>query len=134
MIRRNAWALILLGMAALFIWALLSGCSGRPEQYKPGHTYDAEDYDGPAQKVVDWDYEDDVWGTRSERYVSGTESYCVSRKNGRCTSTGTRPKYSTRTVPAVIDDADWYLVLEDGTRVDVSKDEQAKHLVGSVYP
>lgn len=140
MIRRNLGYLILIFMAAVFVFFFLTGCAGPKSEpgnaggYTPGQTYDAEDYRGPAQEVVDWDYESAEYGTRTKKVADGTETYCKTRKNGRCTSSGTRTKYKNVDERYEKDDADWYLVLADGTRVDVDEATQARYLVGAIYP
>lgn len=133
--------LLLLGMAVALVWALLAGCVGGPKSepgnaggYNPGMTYDAEDYRGPTQKVTGWAHEEAVTGTRVVRKADGTERYCVTRKNGVCKSWGTRTKYKSVTESYVSDDADWYLVLGDTTRVDVDEATQARYPVGAMYP
>lgn len=105
----------------------------REATYRAGSSYDAEDYYGPAQQVTAWDHDDAHMGTRTVRKPNGTETYCVTRKNGRCTSTGTRTKYRNDQETYVADDEDWILVLADGTRVDVDQQTQARYPVGSVY-
>lgn len=102
--------------------------------YTPGMTVDSEDYAGPAQAVTGHDHEDAEYGTRTKRVSDGTETYCKTRKNGRCTSSGTRTKYKNVPERYEKDDADWYLVLADGTRVDVEQGDQARYPVGATYP
>ena len=100
-------------------------------QYQPGQTYDAEDYNGPAQQVTNWESEGDVWSTR-DKYKS--ERYCKTKKaNGTCKTWGTR-QVKSGTERYVSDDADWYLILADGTRVDVDAETQARYPAGTVYP
>jgi hypothetical protein len=118
----------------------LTACSGPRSEpgnaggYTPGQTYDAEDYAGPAQQVTGHDHEDAEYDTRSKRVADGTETYCKTRKNGRCTSSGTRTKYKNVPERYEKDDEDWYLVLADGTRVDVEQGDQARYPVGVTYP
>jgi hypothetical protein len=132
-IRKSAWYLLLLGAAAVFMYFLLAGCGGKATPAGPP-TVDAEDYRGGPQAVASWDYEPDVTSTRTKRVADGTERYCTSRKNGACKSYGTRTKYENVTESYVSDDADWYLVLADGTRVDVDQQTQANYPVGAMYP
>jgi hypothetical protein len=110
----------------------LAGCGDDP--YQAGGTYDAGDYNGPAgQQVVRWDHEPAV--TRldtTKRCTSYRTSTTGTGKNKRASRTCASYAVSTRYV--VTDDEDWYLVLLDGTRVDVSAGQQAAHPVGSVYP
>jgi hypothetical protein len=105
----------------------------RETTYKAGGHYDAEDYYGPAQPVTAHEHDDQHMGTRTVRKPDGTETYCKTRKNGRCTSTGTRTKYKNVQETYVADDEDWILLLADGTRVDVDQETQARYPVGSVY-
>lgn len=139
MIRRNLGYLILLFMAAVFLFFFLTGCStADPEssgragastsqadvpEHTPGATVDAEDYTGPVQQVTNWEYEAAVYSKEKKE--------CARHKtvNGkrRCAEYKTTPAKET-------DDADWYLVLADGTRVDVDAATQAAYPVGSMYP
>lgn len=127
-------------MIAAALVLALAGCGGPKSEpgnaggYTPGMTYDAEDYNGPAQAVTGWDYEPAEYGTRTKRVADGTEQYCTRRSNNRCTSYGTRTKYKNVDERYEKDDADWYLVLADTTRVDVDEATQARYQVGAVYP
>lgn len=136
-----------LGLATLLVLGLIVGCGGKPAKtpahgpqaanasntqapradYTPGGTYDAEDYVGPAQTVANWEFEPDVKST------SAATRKCVryKRVNGksRCADYKTEPGKVT-----VSDDADWYLVLADGTRIDVDQQTQARYPVGAMYP
>lgn len=126
MIRRNLGWLILIFMAAVFVFFFLTGCAGPKSEpgnaggYTPGQTYDAEDYNGPAQAVTGWDYEPAEKGTRTKK-----TPYC--KKPANKNKAACKEEY-------VKDDADWYLVLADTTRVDVDEATQARYLVGAIYP
>lgn len=105
------------------------------EHYQPGETYDAEDYNGPAQQVTGHDHEEAEYGTRTKRVQDGTERYCSAKKSdGTCKTYSTRAKYKNVSERYEKDDADWYVVLADGTRVDVTAEQQAAHPVGSIWP
>lgn len=95
--------------------------------YVPGQTYDAEDYAGPVQAVTGHDHEAAVVST------TAAKKECVRYKttNGkrRCAEYRTTPAKTTTT-----DDEDWFLVLADGTRVDVEQGDQARYPVGATYP
>jgi hypothetical protein len=145
MIRRNLGWLIIIFMAAVFVFFFLTACGTSkpatkapaaadtsaaqvPEPgYTPGQTVDAEDYTGPAQQVANWEHEPAVFST------TAAKRECVRYKtvNGkrRCADYKTTPAKRTET-----DDADWYLVLADGTRVDVDAATQARYPVGAMYP
>lgn len=147
MIRRNLGVLIIIFMALVFVYFFVIACGGTakpaaqapaggstsaaqvPEPgYTPGQTVDAEDYAGPAQQVANWEFEPAVTTT------TPAKKECVRYKTvtggqRRCAEYKTTPAKTT-----VTDDADWYLVLADGTRVDVDEATQAAHPVGSMYP
>ena len=95
--------------------------------YVPGQTVDAEDYAGPAQQVAGHDHEN------AETVTTPAKRVCVRYR----TYNGKRRCADYKTTPAktvVTDDEDWYVVLADGTRVDVDAETQARYPVGSTYP
>lgn len=100
--------------------------SGAAPGYVPGSTVDAEDYAGPAQQVTAWDHEAAVTSTTPAKRECARYK-TVSGKR-RCAEYRTKPATTTTT-----DDEDWYLVLADGTRVDVDQATQQRYPVGAVY-
>ena len=119
-------------MVLLAVTFGLAGCGGDKDSgnnrnvstqqhaYTPGETVDAEDYNGPAQKVIAHDYEPDVRGTRT-------------KNTSNCRKAANRNKPSCKE-SYIKDDADYYLVLADGTRVDGDQAMQVQYFVGSIYP
>lgn len=111
-------------LAAVLAVGLLAGCSGehpkrQPAPYVAGGSYDAEEYGGPTQLVVNREIDAekrDLECTRKTTDKKTKRSECVAWK------------------PVVVDDLDWLLHLADGTVVDVNGPTFASHPEGSVYP
>ena len=92
-----------------------------------GATYDLDEYAGPAQKVTGHQYEPAVIATtKAKRECARYKTVAGKRK---CAEYRTTPASTT-----VTDDADWYLVLADGTRIDVDEATQARYPAGVTFP
>lgn len=97
------------------------------EHYQPGGTYDAEDYNGPAQLVTGHDHENAVTSTAAP--TKKCVRYRTVNNQRRCAEYKNEPGKVT-----VKDDEDWYVALADTTRVDVTREQQESHPVGSIWP
>lgn len=112
---------------ALFGVLALAGCNsdtkdtGRRQAdpaptHTPGSHVDAEDYVGPVQAVTAKRFDPEVPAVTETKKVKGD---CKTRKNGKCTAWN--PDKTKTVVKKKKDDADWVLILADGTEVDVDE-------------
>lgn len=121
-------------LGALLIAAALAGCGDdKPAPYRAGMTVDAEDYNGPSQQVTGHDHEAAVTRLDTDRRCTSYRTSTTGTGKNRRTSR-TCASYAVTTRYVTTDDEDWFIVLADGTRVDVDAATQARYQPGSVYP
>lgn len=110
-------------IGAVLLVLALAGCDTKRDEdrgsYVPGVAVDAEDYNGPAQKVMAKQIDEEKRGIKTQ---------------SKCTGSGKKKKCKIQTTYPVIDDRDLILVMEDTTPVDVNQKTFDRYEIGDMYP